>query len=626
MRKKIAVILTALVLFSCIPALPGGSAYADSGDAAALLSVMGVISADSAAGSNLSAPLTRAELAKMLVMASPYRELASQGTGSSVFKDVPYTHWAASYIKIATANGILSGYSDGSFRPDSPVTYEQAIYGALKLLGYTREDFTGGSYPYPQIGMAVSIGLTAGVSGSAGSSLSREEGIELVYNLLNCDLEDGSASYAESIGYEVNDNGEIDYASALASNMKGPVTIRSAAWHTALGLTAAVRIYKDGVLSSLDEVDKYDVAYYSISSDTAWVYSDRVSGIYEKAEPNQDAPTGIVLSGETYEIGSTAAFSALSSAGSLKPGNSITLLLDKDGKIADAVSVAEVSARTVLYVTETGSKVYQNADGKDYTSNYIVGVMPDGTDREYAVTADWVEAGDIVSVSVDDDSLNVAAEKSGNNIQGTVDASLMQIGASRLAQNVAILDTYKGSWATVSPQRLAGLYLSAGSVLYYKAENGEITQLIMDNVSGDAPDYGVIISADSDYSGLASSGSYTYMIDGVSTAIRTTDMSYGVSKGAAMFFERYDGSVGMMNIARLKSYKASSLCADSVAYSDTVYLFADDVAVYKESGSGYLTGSVDDALAAKAAGKTLNFYYDKLPKYGGRIRVIIIRS
>jgi hypothetical protein len=41
------------------------------------------------------------------------------------FSDVPVEHWAYGYIKWAYCAGIISGYSDGTFRPEDPTTRGQ---------------------------------------------------------------------------------------------------------------------------------------------------------------------------------------------------------------------------------------------------------------------------------------------------------------------------------------------------------------------------------------------------------------------------------------------------------------------------------------------------------------------
>ncbi len=65
-------------------------------------------------------PLKRDDMARMLVNA--YR-LQGQYNGS--FKDVPKTHWAYSYIQRLAANGVTTGYSDGTYKPNLSVTRAQ---------------------------------------------------------------------------------------------------------------------------------------------------------------------------------------------------------------------------------------------------------------------------------------------------------------------------------------------------------------------------------------------------------------------------------------------------------------------------------------------------------------------
>jgi hypothetical protein len=63
--------------------------------------------------------VTRAEFVKMLITAT--QELVSTDTPSS-FKDVAQDHWALRYIETARQRGIIGGYPDGTFRPNQPVT------------------------------------------------------------------------------------------------------------------------------------------------------------------------------------------------------------------------------------------------------------------------------------------------------------------------------------------------------------------------------------------------------------------------------------------------------------------------------------------------------------------------
>ena len=50
------------------------------------------------------------------------------------FSDVPYKHWAASAIKTVDAAGIMSGHTDGTFKPDAPVTRAELAAVVERLL------------------------------------------------------------------------------------------------------------------------------------------------------------------------------------------------------------------------------------------------------------------------------------------------------------------------------------------------------------------------------------------------------------------------------------------------------------------------------------------------------------
>ncbi len=75
--------------------------------------------------------VNRAEFVKMIVSAF---ELGGEGDISYI--DVPANHWALDYIQAGAASGIITGYEDGSFNPEGLITREQAatiIYRALSL-------------------------------------------------------------------------------------------------------------------------------------------------------------------------------------------------------------------------------------------------------------------------------------------------------------------------------------------------------------------------------------------------------------------------------------------------------------------------------------------------------------
>lgn len=67
-------------------------------------------------------PITRAQTAKMLVTAKGWQPTPP---GVEHFWDVPNTSWAYGYIETAYNKGIINGYSTGFFKPDLEVTRAQ---------------------------------------------------------------------------------------------------------------------------------------------------------------------------------------------------------------------------------------------------------------------------------------------------------------------------------------------------------------------------------------------------------------------------------------------------------------------------------------------------------------------
>ncbi|MWV46122.1 lectin [Paenibacillus sp. HJL G12] len=61
--------------------------------------------------------LSRAELAAIVARLSDKTEVHA-----TTFKDIRKGHWATDYIQIATSQGYFNGYADQTFRPDAPVT------------------------------------------------------------------------------------------------------------------------------------------------------------------------------------------------------------------------------------------------------------------------------------------------------------------------------------------------------------------------------------------------------------------------------------------------------------------------------------------------------------------------
>lgn len=88
--------------------------------------------------------ITRAELAAMLTRALGIK-VEDPSAGKS-FSDVPADRWYAPYVAAAAAAGLFTGYEDGTFNPERPVTRQEA---AVVLVRACQFDFSApGKLPF----------------------------------------------------------------------------------------------------------------------------------------------------------------------------------------------------------------------------------------------------------------------------------------------------------------------------------------------------------------------------------------------------------------------------------------------------------------------------------------------
>ena len=65
-------------------------------------------------------PITRGEMAKIIA------NFANLNKGTKSFTDLS-GHWSKSYVELAAGNGWIAGYPDGSFRPDQKITRAETV-------------------------------------------------------------------------------------------------------------------------------------------------------------------------------------------------------------------------------------------------------------------------------------------------------------------------------------------------------------------------------------------------------------------------------------------------------------------------------------------------------------------
>lgn len=589
-----------------------------------VLAALEVLNGDQSGNLNLDSPVTRAEFTKMVIAASSAKDTAASGSVFSPYSDVKSSHWAAGYIKTARDLGLLNGYLDGSFRPNNTVKLEEAATIALKNLGYTDSDFSG-VYPSGQLSLYRSLNLSGNVNASQGDELTRRQCAWLIYNMLNAKTKDGRI-LAENLGYQLDASDHIDYVALLNDNITGPYIVQNSSWASTIGFTPTT-YYRNDSKSSAAAITTNDVLYYSEPMKTVWAYSSKKTGTFESASPSRSNPESVTISGVNYQLATSEAAYSFSSLGGLQLGQSVTVLLGRDGSIAglmtnSASATASASQTLTGIVTDSATKSYTDSAGNTYKADYVNVLGTDGVTYEYQTDKDF-STGSLVKVNVSASGAKISRLSSAT-ISGTVDTSGSKIGNRTFADNIEILDVYQTTVTadktvtgkTLHPSRLAGAKITASDVLYYTTDdNGEITRLILNNFSGDLYTYGII--TDTEESGT--SGSYEYVSNGEKIKLNSNGTAYNIDKGA---FGMMQISGKIISMTNLNEIRLAGISADNTAIdtSGVTRHMSDTVQIYESRDSEYYLTSADLIDSSKY---TLRAFYDKAQNEGGRIRVVI---
>jgi hypothetical protein len=142
--------------------------------------------------------VTRAEFASMLVRLFPFPVEAPQDSGVSL-ADIR-NHWAKQAIERLAQLGIISGYPDGTFKPDEPITREQMVFVIMKLLnaselpetktGEFRDISQTAPFAREAVEAAVKAGMISGYPDQTfrpDGNVTRAETAVILINLLKLD-------------------------------------------------------------------------------------------------------------------------------------------------------------------------------------------------------------------------------------------------------------------------------------------------------------------------------------------------------------------------------------------------------------------------------------------------------
>ena len=438
-----------------------------------------------------------------------------------------------------------------------------------------------------------------------------------------------SLELGDIIRIKRDSNNDIDYIKIEKGDIEGPVIASSDGFNIP-GEDNSYLVLRDGEKVSFSDIRKNDVIYYSKELKMALAYNKTVVGTYEKAYPDKNSPITVTVSGTQYGIETAEAFNALSSNGKYKFGDTLKLLLGKDGKIAGISD--DKSAEDVMgYLTEINRKVSTDQNGDEFTAYYAAITQLDGNTAEYRIDRNYSYKNAVVKIHFKDDGIGTLTivSNTSNGITGKIDADLYTIGRESLSKNIKIIDVTttdsqkEGQCKKIFLPRLDGVSLTSGDVLYYGKTGGEISELVLNNVTGDAYSYGVVTSADI-HRGEMITGTYTVDINGTKMTLNGTNRTYNFTSGSAVGAVVTNSGIDSLFALRRIETKISGI-DDLCCYADnTKYTLGENAAIYMRDSisTGYQKMPLSN-LKNKLTDYNVYAYCDKSEEDGGRVRVIM---
>ena len=660
MKKRVFSLLLALVLTLSAAAIPASAAesFSDVTDKKTaqnveVLRLLGVIEGNGAGQFNPSGLLTRAEFCKMVVVLMGKGSDAMRYKTVTIFPDVRATHWAAGYINLAVRQSepkLLAGLPDGTFQPDSYITYGQAVTILMRVLGFTDQD-SGVIWPDGYINLAKSTGVSAGVSLTGGAAITRAQAAQLFVNVLSTGkdgkgYEPAGCTKGEEVtlvsmnGDKLRISGEKDpktlvrpSSSSALNGLKGHLltnddgkvmtfvpktssTTGAAVSNAAVilpadkstsGISALTdgrtdyTVYRNGVLSSVSALRKNDVVTYDAVSNTVYACDTRVTVYYESCDPSPSAPVSIkVLGGTLFDVLPTAQ----QSLSKFKPGKTMTILLTSDGTVAGAVE-NDYSARGNAIGIVSGGKV-QLLCGSTTIDLSLTGM-----------TVDSKLDGKLVSISSSSKTSVGLYAKTGG-VSGDLNVREGTLGSKKLASGVMIFD--KGELKNLSD--LTEITVPQSRISYARTNaNGEIDLIALSSTTGEK--YGRVTTVYEDPR-TDSFGTYNQQVIGIDDGKGSVEKDSGYSVRNGDFVSYYVSAsektyTNVTVLDKLGEVSASAwIGTTAVNYGGRTYTVPSDVLCWNRDGGSWLDGGAEAALAY---GGTMNLYVRD-----GVVRVIEVRS
>ena len=569
-HRVVTLLLAAAVCLGVIAAfIPSALAFsdvtgADVAEAVEVLSGLGIVDGYSDGGYHPNDTLTRAQFCKLAVLAEGHADQVKGSAYRTLFSDVPASHWAASYVNLAYEEGLVSGYGNGTFGPDDPVTTAQAATIVLHLLGYSN-DHIGPFWPEDYLEKAQGLGLLDGIDRTSSHSMTRGEAALLLCQMLNLPTADGK-----------------DYAQVLAASTVGDAVLMD---NDAQDDGSAL-IYANGTLTYYDQAKQLSEALVGRRGTLLLNQSGKVSGFIPDESRYKE-----ILNGEADSSGVTD-----SSGTKYTVPSSAVLVMDDEVRYGVVTSVGSSSAQVKLSCGLTAS-------GELYSSSSA-------------------QVGELVRVTAAQKGKLTLSSVSAS-APGKLDLAAGTLGSIQLSDQIAVYERAGNS--TVVQIDLDDILVdtvSNSKIDFYATDSqGKVHVLLLNDVTGSAYTYGILDAGEQS----GGSGQLTYTNRTVTvensqgtgqTYITGATFKDGAVGGVAVSGE--GKAVKVITLTESREISRSAFDGSDAVVVDGVRVpISDEVEVYNSD-----TGLWTTLEAAKSYSDTFAVYYSGSLGSDAVVRVI----
>lgn len=405
---------------------------------------------------------------------------------------------------------------------------------------------------------------------------------------------------------------------SMATGTGGAVVVTgepsAALFHELTGGAENFSVQKTRQSILLSDLAPYDVVTYDSLNHTLIASDLRLTCIYEDAAPNAKAPTTITILGHAFEV----LDSAWESIGEFSLGDTVSLLLTADGKVAG--------------MAQSGSKTRSTATGF-ISGSGVQMFLPNG---EVVELKGEVKNGErltnrLVSISSNSRGKIAVSALSLEEAVGAFDRKPMTLDGHTVAAGVRVYEQVRGE--AVVPVSLGALTqnsIPAADVAGYHLDtSGLVDYLVLEDVTGNAYTYGKLMEGERTESGdLMTYTNRTVTVENGTGSLAELATAYSFKNGGfgGVVPGRDGWAAAVVELKQVEDVSpADFFVSQGVTYvkaAGVLYRVAENVECYKTLTKNWFTGNTgtERLAACKAFSADMTVYVDPV---GEQVRIVV---